>query len=63
MGQSISVKLYGCRIPEGTDIEDLRERWEEHVEPKVKAFEARLDHTVYALPLAEQAYLPQMPHL
>ena len=36
MGQSINVLLYGCRIPEGVDLADLRERWEEHVAPKAE---------------------------
>lgn len=61
MGQSINVLLYGCRVPEGVDIDDIREQWENHVAPKVEAFAARLDGA-YASLRAEQAYVPAMPN-
>lgn len=60
MGQSINVLLYGVRIPEWLDIEALRDEWEEHVAPKVAAYEARLGgHLAYWL--AHQAYVPKSP--
>lgn len=65
MGQSINVLLYGVRFPDGLDfeaVEDLCERWREHVAPKVEAFEARLrGRTNRSWSLAAQAYVPDRP--
>lgn len=62
MGQSINVLLYGVRVPDGIDVEDLRERWESLVAPKVEAYEARLSgRTNYSWGLAQQAYMPESP--
>ncbi len=62
MGQSINVLLYGVRIPDGVDVETLCEEWEDHVAPKVEAFESRLrDPTNHSWGLAAQAYEPRQP--
>lgn len=62
MGQSVNVLLYGVRIPDGVDVEGLCEEWEDHIAPKVEAFEARLrGRTNYSWGLARQAYEPQRP--
>jgi hypothetical protein len=62
MGQSIDVLLYGVRVPEGLDIEELRETWEAHVACKVEDYEARLRaRTHNSWGLARQAYVPNTP--
>lgn len=62
MGRSISVMLYGVRIPDGIDVENLCEKWEEHIAAKVDAFEARLrGRTALSWGLARQAYVPACP--
>lgn len=65
MGQSINVLLYGVRIPDGLDYEDLealREQWMAHVAPKVEAFDARLQGKPgYQWWRAEQAYRTETP--
>ena len=65
MGQSINVLLYGCRVPDGVDLESLTERWEDHVGGRVAAFEARLRakaKTNSTWGLARDAYLPSTPN-
>lgn len=65
MGQSINVMLYGVRVPDGVDPEDLealREQWASHIAPKVETFDARLKGKPgYQWWRAEQAYVPNCP--
>lgn len=62
MGQSINVLLYGARIPDDVDTEDLCERWSDHIAPKVEAFRDRLrSRGTYKWWRAMQAYEPRRP--
>lgn len=62
MGQSVNALLYGVRIPDGIDLEALRDRWADYIAPKVEAFDARLQGKPgYAWWRAEQAYVPKSP--
>lgn len=63
VGQSISVLLYGCRIPEGIDLEALVEKWESHVAVRVATFEVRLRaKTNASWGLARDAFVPNTPN-
>lgn len=65
MGQSINVLLYGCRVPDGVDMEALTEKWGVHVKSRVAAFETRLRaraKTNATWGLAEDAYVPRRPN-
>lgn len=63
MGQSISVLLYGCRVPRDIDIHALIEKWEDSVAGRVKAFEAKLRaKTHLSWGLASDAFVPSTPN-
>lgn len=62
MGQSINVLMYGVRVPDGIDIEEIVEQWDESVADEIKAHEAKLrTQTNYSWGLAVQALVPKRP--
>jgi hypothetical protein len=62
MGQTINVLMYGCRIPEELDVEELIEKWGQVISPKVEAYELWLrSRSNSSWTIAKHAFVPKSP--